>query len=138
MKLPITGGCLCGSIRYECSSEPLGTGNCHCRDCQKARGSAFSPVFAIPATALKVTKGAVKIYASKADDGDTVRRAFCPECGSPIYAFNDPTKEYVGVLAMSLDDPSWFQPTIDTWTASAQPWVSLSTDTKKFTHDFIT
>jgi hypothetical protein len=54
MKVPFTGGCLCGTIRYECSVEPIVMGNCHCRDCQQATGSAF-------AAALLVLRDAVTI-----------------------------------------------------------------------------
>ncbi len=42
MKVPFTGGCLCGTIRYKCSAEPIVMGNCHCRDCQGGTGSAFA------------------------------------------------------------------------------------------------
>jgi len=46
MSTSLTGGCQCGAVRYECSVEPLFTGNCHCRDCQKATGGAYVPAFA--------------------------------------------------------------------------------------------
>jgi hypothetical protein len=87
-------------------------------------------------TAFQITKGAVKFYISKSDDGTAVHRAFCPECGSPIYAFNEESKEYIGVMAMSLDDPSWYRPMIDLWTSSAQPWVLFNPDTIKYSQDF--
>ena len=41
MKTPFSGGCACGAIRYSCAAEPLYMGNCHCRDCQRATGSAY-------------------------------------------------------------------------------------------------
>jgi hypothetical protein len=137
MKLPFEGGCLCGSVRYECSSAPLGMGNCHCRDCQKARGAPFSPVFATSVAAFMITKGSAKDHVSKADDGTVVHRAFCPDCGTPLYAFSEPTKEFIGVLAMTLDDASWFKPMIDIWTSSAQPWVAMHPETKKYPQDFM-
>ena len=40
----ITGGCLCGKIRYRADAEPAFVGLCHCRDCQKFTGSAFAAV----------------------------------------------------------------------------------------------
>ena len=48
MNVPLTGGCACGAIRYSCSSAPLYMGNCHCRDCQRATGSAFFPAVKAP------------------------------------------------------------------------------------------
>ena len=68
MKLPITGGCICKSIRYECSVAPLGMGNCHCRDCQYSSGTGYSSVFAVPASAVKIT-GKPKYYESFSDTG---------------------------------------------------------------------
>ena len=59
MSTAINGGCLCGAVRYECNAEPLFTGNCHCRDCQRASGGAYSPAMGVPTDALKIT-GEVK------------------------------------------------------------------------------
>ncbi|WP_409878663.1 GFA family protein [Dendronalium sp. ChiSLP03b] len=51
----IRGGCMCGAIRYECSAEPIAMGNCHCRDCQRATGSAFAAALLVPSSAVTIT-----------------------------------------------------------------------------------
>ncbi len=48
MPAPFSGGCTCGAIRYECSTEPVVSWQCHCRDCQHASGSAFSAILYVP------------------------------------------------------------------------------------------
>ena len=50
----ITRGCACGAIRYEVTAKPIVTFNCHCRDCQKTTGGAYTPVFYVPANAFKI------------------------------------------------------------------------------------
>ena len=62
----ITGGCACGAIRYEVTGEPIVTFNCHCRDCQKTTGGAYTPVFYVPANAFKITKGTPKYFGTRA------------------------------------------------------------------------
>ena len=84
MATKFTGGCQCGGVRYECTAEPIFMGNCHCRDCQKASGSAYEAAIGVPAPALKIT-GNLKYHDSKADSGNTVSRGFCPECGSRLF-----------------------------------------------------
>ena len=51
----ISGGCSCGKIRFSADADPAFVAVCHCKACQKASGSAFAVVIALPATALKVT-----------------------------------------------------------------------------------
>ncbi|AVH63739.1 MULTISPECIES: GFA family protein [unclassified Nostoc] len=131
MKVPFTGGCLCGNIRYECSAEPIVMGNCHCRDCQRATGSAFASALLIPRAAVTIA-GEVKYYEVIGDSGATVGRGFCPNCGSRLFS-KPPNLELIGILAGSLDDPSWFQPGMDFYTASAQPWDYMNPDLPKFT-----
>ena len=59
--VPFTGGCACGAIRYECSAEPVMNVICHCRDCQRASGSAFCPSINVAMDAL-IVAGGVKYY----------------------------------------------------------------------------
>lgn len=130
MELPFTGGCMCGAVRYECSAEPIIMGNCHCRDCQRATGTAFAAGMLVPSDAVTIT-GEVKYYDVTGDSGGIVSRGFCPNCGSRLFS-KPPIPKMMGIQAGSLDDPSWFQPSMDFYTASAQPWDYLNPDLSKF------
>jgi hypothetical protein len=125
MPASFSGGCACGAIRYECTAEPLAMSNCHCRDCQRASGSAFFPGVYVAKANLTI-KGNATYYENVADSGQTQRRGFCRECGSPVFVRPLAYPNLVGLWAGSLDDPSWYQPAVDIWTASAQPWDSMS------------
>lgn len=131
MATSFSGGCICGAVRYECAADPVMTGNCHCRDCQKAGGGAFAPALAVPAVALKIT-GEVKYYDKKADSGQTVSRGFCPDCGARLFGKPKAMPEITVILAGSLDDPSWFRPAMDLYAASAQPWDYMNPALPKF------
>ena len=80
ISVPFTGGCACGAIRYECSAEPMLSLNCHCRDCQRFTGSAYTATLIIPKAALTVT-GLAKHYDVPTHSGGTARRFFCGDCG---------------------------------------------------------
>jgi hypothetical protein len=127
-----SGGCACGAIRYECSAEPLYMGNCHCRDCQRATGSAYFAAVGVSAATFHVTLGTPKYYEKQADSGSLMRRAFCQQCGSPVFLTNSTRPDFIGLYAGSLDDPSWVRPARDIYTASAQPWDYLHPALLKF------
>jgi hypothetical protein len=57
-KLPFTGGCVCGAIRYECSAAPIMMFKCHCRDCQQVTGGGFVPGPAGPRVRIPPDEGA--------------------------------------------------------------------------------
>ncbi|GAX41937.1 glutathione-dependent formaldehyde-activating GFA [Tolypothrix sp. NIES-4075] len=130
MGIKFTGGCLCGAVRYECSAEPLAMANCHCRDCQRATGSAYASALLVSQSAVTIT-GDVKYYDAIADSGSIVGRGFCPNCGSRLFS-KPPIPEFMGIMAGSLDDPSWFRPVMDIYTSKAQPWDYMNPDLHKF------
>ena len=130
MATTFTGGCACGAIRYKCSAEPIAMFNCHCRDCQRVTGSAFSPVVYLPAKGFKITKGTPRYYSTSSEMVGENKRGYCAECGSRL--FGGATDEGQGVLASSLDDPSLFKPQTDIWTCDAQPWDPLDSSLPQF------
>lgn len=131
MATPFTGGCMCGAVRYECSAEPVMTGNCHCRDCQRATGGAYVSVIFVPRNAVKIT-GEVQYYDVKGDSGHIMSRGFCPTCGSRLFGKPAVVPDLMGIMAGSLDDPSSHRPAMDIYTASAQPWDYLNPELPKF------
>ena len=68
-KLPITGGCACGAVRYVVNAEPVLMLNCHCRDCQRATGGAYAPVVVVPRTAVQIT-GELRYYKVTGESGN--------------------------------------------------------------------
>lgn len=124
---PLSGGCLCGQVRYTAQAGRAAAMVCHCRDCQKQSGSAFSVLFALPAADLAL-EGTLHTYESTSDSGNTVHRRFCPGCGSPVLTALPDRPGLIVVKAGTLDDPSWLRPRMHLWCSSAQPWVTLPTD----------
>jgi hypothetical protein len=79
----MTGGCLCGQVRYSANADPAIVAVCHCKNCQKQTGTAFSVLVGVPKTAISV-QGNLKTFHDTGDRGQPVDRNFCPVCGSPI------------------------------------------------------
>jgi hypothetical protein len=117
----LTGGCACGAIRFKITAPLMGVGVCHCADCQKASGGPPNYVALAPKEGFEVTKGEAKVYVSKGDSGADARRAFCPECGSPLWSEPDQAP-FNPVKLGALDDNSALAPMMHIYTSSAKPW----------------
>jgi len=125
MAARLTGGCLCGSVRYESEGPAIMSLNCHCRDCQRSSGGASSSAMFVPSDSLQVT-GSVKYYDSIGDSGKTIRRGFCPNCGSALFGKPTILGDVTSIRPGTLDDPSQFRPAMDVYAASAQSWDHLN------------
>ena len=131
MFLPLIGGCACGAIRYESTGEPLFSINCHCRDCQRETGGAYAPIVGVPTAGFRLLQGTPRYFAVTADSGSKTRRAFCAECGSPLFGRPESRTDMVTIRVGSLDQPGGFRPTQDIFTARAQPWDCMNPDLPK-------
>jgi hypothetical protein len=115
------GGCACGAIRFKITAPFMGVGVCHCTDCQKASGGGPNYVALAPGGALEVTRGEAKVYVSKGDSGGEVGRAFCAECGSPLWSI-PPGAPFMPIKLGALDDSADLTPMLHLYVASAPPW----------------
>jgi len=127
----ITGGCLCGRVRYTASGDPAFSGLCHCRSCQRFTGSAFETTVGFPSSAISV-QGELKTYNDTADSGNRLYRRFCPNCGSGVIVEADAFPGVTIVLAGTLDDPAVFTPAMELYCDSAQPWTNNASERTRF------
>jgi len=133
-KIAFTGGCVCGAVRYEITAEPIMMLKCHCRDCQQITGGGFAAAVLVPAVSFRLTRGQLRYHFTPSIRRGKHKRGFCPECGSRLTGaeFEGNDSQFVGVLASSLDDPSWFQPQMDVFVSDAQPWDQMDPAIPKF------
>jgi hypothetical protein len=105
------GGCLCGAVRYTVRGEPYAIGRCHCADCRKESGSAFTVYAHWPIEAFE-RRGEVSTYAG---------RSFCPRCGSRLFNLH---RSDVEIRAGSLDDaPFDLVPQDEIWVVRREHWL---------------
>jgi hypothetical protein len=121
--MAITGGCLCGAVRFTIEADaPLGVRQCWCRVCQYL-GAGSGTVNAIfPKDALTVA-GPLTDYASRADSGSAMHRRFCAECRTPLFSEAEPRPHQIIVRAGTLDDPNLAKPAAVIWTKLAPEWA---------------
>ncbi|THV20715.1 GFA family protein [Peteryoungia ipomoeae] len=106
----ITGGCVCGKIRFEAEGAPDRVGICHCLDCRKYHGALFYAAAIYPEARVQIT-GEAQVF-----DG----RAFCPTCGARVFNRSDDELElHLG----SFDDINVFQPSYELWTVRREEWL---------------
>lgn len=116
------GGCACGAIRYETTSQPIFENHCQCGDCQKRSGTGHGSYLTFPRRADVTIKGEAKGWRVAGDSGTEKTHAFCPTCGTPVYLTFAAMPDLIAVHAASLDDPARFNPRVVTYTARGHAW----------------
>jgi len=119
----VDGRCHCGAITFEAEVDPETTGICHCTDCQGLTGTAFRVTVRAPAERF-VLRGKPTIYVKTADSGRRRAHAFCPTCGSPIYATAAEDPKFYGLRVGTLRQRRELRPRRQSCCASALPWSS--------------
>jgi hypothetical protein len=110
-----TGGCLCGTVRYSVRGEPVHVGRCHCTDCRRESGSAFTVYAQWPVEQFEVS-GEIVTYNG---------RGFCSRCGSRLLNPAEPGDSLVEVRIGTLDDaPFDLKPDAEIWVKRREPWIS--------------
>ncbi|HEU0156901.1 MAG TPA: GFA family protein [Stellaceae bacterium] len=122
--MKVTGRCHCGQVSFEAEIDPAQVRICHCTDCQTLSGAAFRVnVASLPGT-FALTSGTPKIYVKTAESGNKRVHAFCPDCGTPIYATAPgPNPASYGLRVGTLDCRAELAPVRQGWCRSALPWA---------------
>ncbi|HEY1749762.1 MAG TPA: GFA family protein [Caulobacteraceae bacterium] len=128
----ISGGCLCGAVRYEADAEPAWTAVCYCRDCQRSSGSGYVPVMGVLRGAMQVS-GELRAFTVTAAGGGPATRHFCPACGSTVLGgLEGPPDDTMSIYCGTLDDPSLFKPAVAIFTRNRLPWECAIAGAREF------
>ena len=126
------GGCLCGAIRYEVTSDPVRAAHCHCDDCRRATGSSFATNVFVKEDDLVILQGTPGSYQHSSDSGATMTKEFCRDCGSQLFGFGSRGQGMKSVKVGSIDDAISVRPTIEVFVSRALPFIRLSDETEHF------
>ncbi|MDF0595102.1 GFA family protein [Psychromarinibacter halotolerans] len=119
--LPATGRCQCGALTFEITAPPFATSACHCRDCQRMTGSAFSLTVMTPAEGFRVTGG----EAVRGGLGTGHRHMHCAKCLSWVFTQPQGVDFLVNVRTPMLDAPPTEVPFMETKLSDAMPFARL-------------
>ncbi len=116
----ITGGCLCGAVRYAVRGEVQIGYNCHCADCRRSSGAPFVNWAFCKVEHFEIVQGTpARIeYAGRV-------RSFCSNCGTPLTFQNPQYPDDLDLTVCSLDDPEPFPPKGHIWLEDKISWVNL-------------
>jgi hypothetical protein len=127
--MQIDGHCHCGVIVYEAEIDPADVKICHCTDCQALSGSAFRTVALTSKGGFRLLSGTPKEYVKVAESGRRRIQAFCPECGSPIYATSEgPEPKVYSIRIGTSVQRDQLVPKAQIWSRSALPWARHALD----------
>lgn len=122
-KTSVTGGCMCGAVRYEAVGGPTAVAHCHCESCRRHSGAPAVTLVSFEESRVRFTKGDRAIY--KSSPG--VRRAFCSQCGATLtwegaYAGKSLIEFHIG----TLDDPNAVVPALHVFHSERLSWFDTA------------
>jgi hypothetical protein len=122
----VTGGCLCGAVRYEAEVFLHSAYYCHCKDCQKSSGQPAEITVPVKVGSLRFTHEEPKYYISS----EWGQRGFCPHCGSRIiWRPRKPADEWQTNMDVgSLDNPENVSPRMHIFVDRQLPWYRPNDD----------
>lgn len=127
------GGCQCGAVRYECTSEPFALFICHCRECQKQSASAFGMSMPMARSGFRLVQGTPQFWSRRGGgSGIEIRCAYCPDCGTRLWDEPQDAGDVIVLKAGSLDEPVDMTKAIHIWTSRKLPGVVIPADAVQF------
>lgn len=118
----VSGGCLCGAVRFVAVGQPFRVGICHCLDCRRHHGALFHASAIFSEQAVTIT----------GETRDFAGRFFCPRCGSSVFSRSG---DEVEVNLGALDAPDQFVPTYELWTIRREAWLPPFPHTRRYERD---
>jgi hypothetical protein len=126
----LEGGCLCGGVRFRLTGKLGPAGFCHCKQCQRASGSAFAANAPVRTKYFELLAGAELVSEYESSSGKF--RAFCSRCGSPVYSRRDSEPDLRRIRLGSLDADPGRRPLAHVWVGAKAPWYAIEDSLTQF------
>jgi hypothetical protein len=126
----LTGGCMCGAVRYAVAGAPSRVLNCHCRSCRTHTGAAMATLAVLKADQVDFSGDERKVY----DSAPGVGRAFCANCGTSLTWETVLGDEgpIVAVHISTFDDPNALPPSAHTFYPERLSWFDAADDLPRY------
>jgi hypothetical protein len=126
MDISLTGGCLCGGVRFEVTAPPLEAGYCHCTRCQRRTGTAVANTARLERGAFRIVAGEELVRVYRPETG--FEKGFCSECGSALFSRDRDDHRQIGVRMGAFDTDPGIRPSYRQFVAYAAPWEPIPDD----------
>src|SRR5215203_860188 len=123
----ISGGCLCGGVRFELTRPAEAAGYCHCTRCQKRTGSGSSAQARIDGTTFRLLQGEALVQAWRHPEGG-FEKCFCRECGSHLFSRNPDDPRGMSIRMSAFDEHPGIPMTWRSFTDYAPAWEPVPDD----------
>ena len=121
-----TGGCACGTVRYQVRGKPVLAAVCHCTFGQRRLASAFAILATFEEQNVEILQGELAEVEHHSDvSGRWLRMQFCPKCGTTITHRAQLRPGMRTIAGGTFDDPQWFTIDRHIWVQSKLPWVKI-------------
>lgn len=131
-----TGGCNCGSVRFELLNDPLFTHVCHCKQCQRSSGGAFNVSTIVLIQDLRFEDCSPDTHFVSGPTGNEYEVWSCDQCGCTIGGRTvSPAKEMV-LRPGTLDDSTSIKPQAHIWIKEKQHWVIIDDELPSFDESY--
>jgi len=123
----VTGGCMCGAVKFEVNAPLLGAARCYCKRCQRRTGTAFSQTGLTQPGSFRITDGEehVRMYEP---GGDGWNKGFCAQCGSHLLTRNAENPDLLAVRMGALDQDPRIPVRAHQFVAYVAPWYEIPED----------
>ncbi len=125
----IRGRCLCGAVEYTVPDDLLYAGYCHCSDCRRFSGSAFSAYGGLPKAGFRVLKGQDDITHYQKSENTVL--GFCRICGSSLYA-DKPNRGMIHIRLGTLGQAPGLLPQTHSYVGSKAAWFEIRDELPQF------
>jgi len=124
--LPLTGGCLCGGVRFEVEAPLVSASYCHCTRCQRRTGTAAAVSGRIAPGSLRIVRGEELVRSYEPADG--FAKDFCGFCGSALWSRNPDDPQWISVRLGAFEGDPGIRPSYRQFVDYAATWEQIPDD----------